>query len=343
MSVKHLNNKYPNINWSVNKKNIYGFDNNTVCKNITVASLLMETNQLFNNTINYRDTLCDDYKINNTLIEKVDIIFCDMPVGIRNFKFANACNRIKQLKYDGTKAEPLFLQLILQSLNKNGRAAIIVPDNLLDNNAKLHTKTRQYLIENLNLKKIVSIDSKLTYSGIKQSIIYFENTGKTEKIEFSKIIIVNNKEKICEEKICEVKYDEINKTFCYLYPAIYTRIDKPLISKTSILKIKDMCSCSINNTLLTVNKDSIIITNDSIIYVNSKNTVDKKCIILELTNETVPLKYIYYYLVTIQETIFKNYVNINYIYDIEIPILSKELISKIIYNSDLYHKQIEIN
>jgi type I restriction-modification system DNA methylase subunit len=348
MTVKYLNNKYPNINWSINKKNIYGFDDNTICKNLTTASLLIETGELFNTTINYRDTLCDDYKINNTLIDKVDIIMCDIPFGIRNFKFASACSRIKQLKFDGTKAEPLFLQLILQSLNKNGRGAIIVPDNLLENNAKLHTKTRQYLLENLNLKKVVSIDSKLINLGIKQSIIYFENNTERDNIEFSRLVYENNK--CIEEPIINVKYSEINKSHYYLYPSLYTRTEKSIlsgVSGSSNMKIKDFYTCTILDKVLD-NKEYIIINHNSIQYNGDLNNNKHIVITINTENNSLKLKYIYYYLLSIKKSIFTNYssknsIYIDYINNIEIPMIVPELKSKIIYNLELCDKQIDIN
>ena len=38
-------------------------------------------------------------------------------------------SKIKKLKLRGTKSEPLLLQLIMCSLNKNGRAVLVVPDS----------------------------------------------------------------------------------------------------------------------------------------------------------------------------------------------------------------------
>ena len=75
------------------------------------------------------------------------------PFGIKNIIYKNVCKRIKELKIDGTKAEPLFLQLMAQSLNKNGRCAVIVPDGVLSNKAELHKETRKHLCNNLNLMK----------------------------------------------------------------------------------------------------------------------------------------------------------------------------------------------
>jgi type I restriction-modification system DNA methylase subunit len=347
MSTIYLNNKYPDIDWSVNKNNIYGFDNNPICKNMTMISLLTETNQLFDSTISCRDTLCEDYNINNTLIDKVDIIMCHIPFGIRNFKFANACPRIKKLKFDGTKAEPLFLQLILQSLSKNGRAAIIIPDNLLENSAKLHTQTRQYLVETLNLKKVINIDDNALNLGIKQSIIYFENNGKTENVEFSKIIFKNNE--CIEESIITVKYDDITKKNYYLNSVKYIYEDKPILQDIESYKLGDICSSKYVELLenSTIDKDSIIISGNDIHFFDeiTKNYkfTNKKCILIKTSSSLIKIKFIYYYLLFIKSKINTNKFNIEYINDIQFPKLSNDIILKLITNLDLIHQQIKLN
>ena len=83
------------------------------------------------NLINY---LYNDFKLpNGEILEKVDVILANEPMGIKNIVHASCCERIKELKIRGTKAEPLFLQLFMQALNDGGRCAVIVPDGVLFN------------------------------------------------------------------------------------------------------------------------------------------------------------------------------------------------------------------
>ena len=46
----------------------------------------------------------------------------------------------------------------MSSLNDNGRCAVIIPDGVLFNESNQHQGTRQYLIENFNLHKVVSLN-----------------------------------------------------------------------------------------------------------------------------------------------------------------------------------------
>jgi len=125
MSLKYLNKKYKKVNWSVNKNNIYGFDIDNNVRNLALLNILLESGEVCDKTLINRDTLRCDYSV-----EKVDIILANPPFGLKQIKYKDCCSRIKDMKIEGTKSEPLFLQLMLKSLNKNGRCAVIVPDGL---------------------------------------------------------------------------------------------------------------------------------------------------------------------------------------------------------------------
>ena len=78
----------------------------------------LETRVQFNKLIK-QDTLKNDMTINDFLLEKADVILANEPMGIKNITHAGCCNRIKDLKIRGTKAEPLFLQLFTWSGSKS--------------------------------------------------------------------------------------------------------------------------------------------------------------------------------------------------------------------------------
>lgn len=216
MSIKYLNNQYNNINWNINKQYIYGFDvdNNNI--NMTLLNLLLETGLTFNDTIIQNDTIRNDYK---DIIYKVDVILAGILLNFNNIQYKNCCNRIKSLKMNGTKIDVLLLQLIFQSLNENGRCAIIVHDTIIYNDSKLHIETRKYLIENLNLIKIISLNNNLFSNPfliqsfpdpfLFQSILLFKNNGKTNKVYHSEIKLINNK--LIESDLLKIKYNEIVK------------------------------------------------------------------------------------------------------------------------------------
>jgi hypothetical protein len=131
--------------------NLFAIQNNKYLYNIQLLTNFFKYNTLLNSNILSKNILIDDIIINDK--NTFDLIFLNMPSNIHNIIHANCCKKIKNLKLRGTKSEPLLLQLIMQSLNPNGRAVIIVPDSLLYNESIQLIDTRQYLINNFNIKK----------------------------------------------------------------------------------------------------------------------------------------------------------------------------------------------
>lgn len=241
MSIKHLNNNKKKVDWVKNKNNIYGFDIDENVKNMAILNLFLETGQIFDRTLIKHDTLHKDFELEDkTFIDKVDVILANEPFGIKGLKYADCCERIKKLKIDGTKAEPLFLQLMMQSLNVKGRCAVIVPDGVLFNDAKLHKGTRKHLCNNFNLLKVISLEDGLFLNtGVKSSILFFVNDGKTTKVEFCKIKMLNDD--IVEESIIKVNVDEIEQNDYTLFVNKYNKVEENKINGLEYKKLGEIC------------------------------------------------------------------------------------------------------
>ena len=111
------------------------------------------TDKLFDNSIFKQDTLKNDIKNpnNSEILSGADIILANEPFGLKNLVHAECCSKVKNLKIRGTKGEPLFLQLMMESLNINGRCAVIVPEGVLFTESSIHQGTRKHLITYYNL------------------------------------------------------------------------------------------------------------------------------------------------------------------------------------------------
>lgn len=226
-------------NESKNKKDslkLHGLQSNSLYKSFMKLNNLLNYNETFEENISDSDPLINDIAINGSSM--YDLIFLDMPHGIHNVIHASCCQKIKKLKLRGTKAEPLLLQLVMSSLNKNGKGILIVPDSLLFSDSLQPVETREYLLNNLNVKKIIQIDESLYWgnkiirdlksqsSTIKNSIIIFENNGKTKSIEFSKIVQSENQ--IVETKLVDIKSELFESNGYSLYYKNYLElIEKP--------------------------------------------------------------------------------------------------------------------
>lgn len=189
MAAKYLDKKYK-VDWAQNKDRIMGFDIDENVKNMALINMFLETGEFFSDTILKRDSLKSDLKISG-----VDIILANEPMGIKNLKYEECCERIKDFGIKCSIAELLFLQLVMSTLKTNGRCAIIVPDGVLFNERPQYVKTRKYLVENFELKKVISLaDDFFLNTSVKTSILFFENSGyQTDEVEFSKIFLKDGK------------------------------------------------------------------------------------------------------------------------------------------------------
>ena len=323
MATKHLNTNNTNINWSQNQSNIYGFDISENVQSLAYINLLLENNEIFEN-IKVQDTLHGDYKVNDTIIDKYDVILANEPFGLKNIVHAECCRRIVDLKIRGTKAEPLFLQLMMISLNQNGRCAVIVPDGVLFNDAKLHKDTRKYLIENIYLKKVIAMEGEFFMNtSVKSSILYFVNDGTTENVDFCKIKLVNNN--VVEETIKTVSKDIIVSKDYSLFINKYIQSNIVQLSNVEYKKIGEIVNfVSFNTVEEFVNGDykyytcshhtkkcSNISLEGEYLLIGTRGTISNalhltkgsfgcgnNMFVMSSNIENILLKYIYYYLNT---------------------------------------------
>jgi len=377
MSVKYLNDKYKNkIDWGKNKSRVYGFDIDENVKNMALLNMLLECGEMCEDTFIKNDTLYNDFKLKNGVLEKVDVILANEPMGIKNIIHASCCERIKELKIRGTKAEPLFLQLFMQSLNDGGRCAVIVPDGVLFNDSTLHNDTRKYLVENFNLKKVIGLnDDFFLNTGVKTSILFFVKDGKTSEVEFSELKL--NKNEVVENSIIKVDYKKIKEMDYSLFVNKYNTKEIVKIEGVKYEKLGDIFNflpttkhtSSIGksegkyrfyNSSQTdklyldnyeIDKESVIIGNGGSICVQIDKyfTASKHVTVCQIrdTNK-YNIKYVYYYLLNNVELLRNlsagstiTWLNKTNMGNLEIPIPSLEVQQKIVEQLDVIYKNIQ--
>ena len=242
-SVLIMSSHLGEYNKYINNINVDIYEMNN--ENAILSQMEYDYNNSKNINININN---QDYIHQNIIHKSYDIILCNFPNGLRNIIHANCCDKIKRLKIRGTKSEPLILQLIMMSLNNNGKACIIVPNTLLNNDSKQHVDTRRYLINNFNVTNIINCDNNL-------SILYFERNTLTKQITFSKI--ENNN----IVKLFDVYYDKIVKREYNLYYEKYINIDCNSISSCEnkqklidLVDIVEIINCNNNDNYLRIPK-----------------------------------------------------------------------------------------
>ena len=77
------------------------------------------------------------------------------------------------------KTELLFLALFLRLLKPGGQCACIVPDGVLFGSSKAHKAIRKELVENHQLRAVISMPSGVfkPYAGVSTAVLVFTKTG----------------------------------------------------------------------------------------------------------------------------------------------------------------------
>lgn len=83
----------------------------------------------------------------------------------------------------------LFLALIMHRLKLNGRAAVIIPDGFLFGNDNAKIAIKQKLLTEFNLHTVVRLPKSVfaPYTSINTNLLFFDNTGPTEKTWFYRL------------------------------------------------------------------------------------------------------------------------------------------------------------
>lgn len=88
------------------------------------------------------------------------------------------------LDYPTSNKQLAFIQHIYKSLAPKGRAAVVVPDNVLFESG-VAGSVRTHLLDNFNLHTILTLPTGIFYAtGVKTSVLFFSNTGPTTKTWF---------------------------------------------------------------------------------------------------------------------------------------------------------------
>ena len=242
---------HKSVDWSIQNKEIHGCDTDQKVAGVARLNLFMESGGSVASNLLVRNSLNED------LIQTgYDLILANMPFGLKGIKHAECCERIKNLKIRGTKSEPLFLQLMMVSLNRGGRCAVVVPDGMLVNGSTCHDETRKYLLDHFELKRVIKMKGQFFMNtGIQPSILFFENTGKpTSVVEFWDVIKGANGD-IEETMVLSVPRAKFDAS-CSFDMRRYQEV-KAAANPTGVpmVKLSDVCGYVNGKTLSSKNKD----------------------------------------------------------------------------------------
>ena len=128
-----------------------GFDTDRTMLRISAMNLMLHS--ITNPEIDYQDSVSKQ----NQIKEAYTVCLANPP--FKGTVDAESINDDLKAVTNTKKTELLFLALFLRMLKKGGRCACIVPDGVLFGSSKAHKSIRKELVENHQLKAVISMPS----------------------------------------------------------------------------------------------------------------------------------------------------------------------------------------
>jgi len=234
-AIKYFKDNFDGLDWTIQKQNIYGGDINVLTHTLLKQNLYYAINDIFKNCIK------QDGLAKNAPKDEFNIILMNPPFGVKGLKYTNMNPKIKELQINGTKGEILFLQNCMTHLAPGGRCAIVVPEGVLFNGTKMYRKTREYLLKNFELHKVIKVGDGEFFknTGVKTSVLFFERTGNpTSKVSFIQVDKVEGC--IVEKPLLDVDLSKIIENDYSLNMNLFREITFNVSKDFKVVKLGDI-------------------------------------------------------------------------------------------------------
>ena len=157
-----------------------GFDTDRTMLRLSAMNLMLHS--ITHPEIDYQDSVSKQ----NQIRDKYTICLANPP--FKGTIDAESINDDLKAVTNTKKTELLFLALFLRMLKKGGQCACIVPDGVLFGSSKAHKSIRKELVENHQLRAVISMPSGVfkPYAGVSTAVLVFTKTGAggTENVWF---------------------------------------------------------------------------------------------------------------------------------------------------------------
>ena len=157
-----------------------GFDTDRTMLRISAMNLMLHS--ISHPEIDYKDSVSKQ----NQISDKFTMCLANPP--FKGTVDAESINDNLKAVTNTKKTELLFLALFLRMLKKGGQCACIVPDGVLFGSSKAHKAIRKELVENHQLRAVISMPSGVfkPYAGVSTAVLVFTKTGAggTENVWF---------------------------------------------------------------------------------------------------------------------------------------------------------------
>ncbi|MCC8044814.1 MAG: type I restriction-modification system subunit M [Clostridiales bacterium] len=148
-----------------------GYDIDRTMLRISAMNLMLHS--ISNPDVDYKDSVSKQ----NQISDKFTVCLANPP--FKGTIDAESINDNLKAVTNTKKTELLFLALFLRIMKKGGRCACIVPDGVLFGSSTAHKAIRKELIENHQLRAVISMPSGVfkPYAGVSTAVLVFTKTG----------------------------------------------------------------------------------------------------------------------------------------------------------------------
>lgn len=157
-----------------------GFDTDRTMLRISAMNLMLHS--ITTPEIDY----CDSVSKQNNITNRYTVCLANPP--FKGTIDAESINDNLKAVTNTKKTELLFVALFLRMLKTGGRCACIVPDGVLFGSSNAHKSLRYELVENHQLRAVISMPSGVfkPYAGVSTAVLVFTKTGAggTDKVWF---------------------------------------------------------------------------------------------------------------------------------------------------------------
>ena len=157
-----------------------GFDTDRTMLRISAMNLMLHS--ISRPEIDYRDSVSKQNEIRG----KYTICLANPP--FKGTVDTESINDNLKAVTNTKKTELLFVALFLRMLKKGGQCACIVPDGVLFGSSNAHKALRRELVENHQLRAVISMPSGVfkPYAGVSTAVLVFTKTdaGGTDNVWF---------------------------------------------------------------------------------------------------------------------------------------------------------------
>ena len=172
------------VDFSWARDNIYGIEKDYRLARVSKISLFMHG--AGDGNIIFGDGL-ENYKEKGIVPETFDVLVANPPYSVSAFKphlnlKNNDFNVLDKISNNGSEIETLFVERISQLLKPEAVAAVILPSSILNKENESFIAARESILENFEIKAIVSLSSKtFGATGTNTVILFLEKYDEPPK------------------------------------------------------------------------------------------------------------------------------------------------------------------